>query len=228
MKDKNDALAKIATDRQRTNLLKKYEQNLIAFLVVRIPKFISSNTLTAIGLCGSIVTALGFILAKYVHPALLLLGIVGFAVNWFGDSLDGRLAYYRNKPRKWYGFSLDFVVDWLTIILIGLGYIVYVGGEWELLGFCFVVLYGWSMMMALLKYKITNKYEIDSGLFSPTEVRIVLCLILAAEVIWQGSIIFSSAFACVFLCIVNIIDFLKLLKSADQRDKDDKQATKQD
>ncbi|MDR3245719.1 MAG: CDP-alcohol phosphatidyltransferase [Prevotellaceae bacterium] len=224
MNNSENALSKITKDRHRTNLLKKQEQNLIAFLVQRIPSFINSDMLTAIGLIGSIITALSFVLAHYVYRDLLLFGILGFAINWFGDSLDGRLAYFRNKPRKWYGFSLDFSVDWLTNILIGLGYIVYVGGKWELLGFGFVVLYGWAMITALLRYKIMNKYTIDSGLFGPTEVRVFISLFLVFEVIWPGSIIYSGGLACILLLTVNIIDFLKLLKMADQQDIEDKKA----
>ncbi|MDR1666974.1 MAG: CDP-alcohol phosphatidyltransferase [Bacteroidales bacterium] len=222
----NNALAKITKDRLRTNLFRKQEQHLIAFLVQRVPVWMTSDMLTIIGLFGSFVTAAGFVMAGHFHRSFLLLGIAGFAINWFGDSLDGRLAYFRNKPRKWYGFSLDFTVDWLTNILIGYGYIVYVGGEWELLGFCFVVLYGWAMMTALLRYKITNKYTIDSGLFGPTEVRIIISLFLALEVIWKGSILYSGISACLFLLAIDIVDFLKLLKIADQRDKDEKAGEK--
>jgi hypothetical protein len=228
MNNTRNALSKITKDRERTNLLKKHEQNLIAFLVQHIPSWINSDMLTAIGLAGSFVTAASFILANYIHRSLLLFGILGFAINWFGDSLDGRLAYFRNKPRKWYGFSLDFTVDWLTNILIGLGYIVYVGGEWELLGFGFVVLYGWAMMTALLRYKIVNKYTIDSGILGPTEVRVLISLFLALEIIWQGSIVYSGIFACVILLTINIIDTLKLLKIADSRDKEEKNAKKQE
>jgi hypothetical protein len=224
--DNANALSKITKDRQRTNIFKKQEQNLIAFLVQHIPDWISSDMLTAIGLFGSLITASGFVLAAYFHRSFLLLGIVGFAVNWFGDSLDGRLAYFRNRPRKWYGFSLDFLVDWLTTILISFGFIVYVNGPWKLLGFCFAFLYGWAMMMALLRYKINNQYTIDSGLFGPTEVRILISLFLVLEVICKDSLIYSGAFACVFLLILNTIDFFKLLKIADQRDKDDKAIAK--
>jgi hypothetical protein len=220
------ALSKITKDRDRTNILKKHEQNLLAFLVQHIPSWINSDTLTAIGLIGSFITAASFILATYFHRSLLLFGILGFALNWFGDSLDGRLAYFRNKPRKWYGFSLDFTVDWLTNILIGLGYIVYVGGKWELLGFGFVVLYGWAMMTALLRYKIVDKYTIDSGVLGPTEVRILISLFLVLEVLWQGSIVYCGILACTILFIINIIDFLKLLKIADNRDKKEKNTEK--
>ncbi|MDR1169513.1 MAG: CDP-alcohol phosphatidyltransferase [Prevotellaceae bacterium] len=224
MNNTENALSRITKDRERTNLLKKYEQNLLAFLVQRIPLWINSNILTAIGLAGSFITAASFILAYYLHRSFLLFGILGFAINWFGDSLDGRLAYYRNKPRKWYGFSLDFTVDWLTNILIGLGYIVYVGGKWELLGFGFVVLYGWAMMTALLRYKIIGKYTIDSGIFGPTEVRVILSLFLIIETVWQGSIVYAGILACVILFIINIIDSLKLFKFADSRDKEEKNA----
>lgn len=223
MNTNNEILSKLSKDRDRTNLLKTSEQHFIAFLVRHIPSWMSSDMLTLIGLAGSLVTAAGFILALYVHRSLLLLGILGFIINWFGDSLDGRLAYFRNKPRKWYGFSLDYTVDWLTNIFIGLGYSIYVGGEWGLLGFGFVVLYGWAMMTALLRYKITNEYTIDSGLLGPTEVRIIISFFLLLEVIFKDSIIYSGILSCVILLVVDLIDFFKLLRIADRRDKDDKQ-----
>jgi hypothetical protein len=214
-----EALSKITKDRLRTNMLKVQEQRFIAFLVQRIPSWMSSDMLTGIGLVGSFITAAGFILATYVHRSMLLLGIAGFFINWFGDSLDGRLAYFRNKPRKWYGFALDFTVDWLAIILIGYGYIVYVGGQWELLGFGFVTLYGWAMMTALLRYKISGEYTIDSGLLGPTEVRVFISLFLVLETIFSGSIIYFGGLACIVLFTVNVIDFIKLLKMADRCDK---------
>ncbi|MDR1527725.1 MAG: CDP-alcohol phosphatidyltransferase [Dysgonamonadaceae bacterium] len=218
-----DSLLKITKDRSRTNILKKHEQQLLVFLVQRVPSWITSNMLTGIGFAGSFITAGSFILAAYFQRTWLLLGILGFIINWFGDSLDGRLAYFRNRPRKWYGFSLDFIVDWLTNILIGCGFIVYdVSGQWGLVGFGFVVLYGWAMMMALLRYKIIDQYTIDSGIFGPTEVRILLSLILVIEVIFKDTIVYSALIACIILLILNIKDFRKLLKMADRRDKDER------
>jgi len=217
-------LATITKDRDRTNILKKHEQNLLVFLVQRIPKWINSDMLTGIGMIGTLITMLSFILAHFYSRPLLLLGILGFIINWFGDSLDGRLAYYRNTPRKWYGFSLDFIVDWLTNIFIGIGYIVYVESNFKFIGFGFVVLYGWAMMMALLRYKIINKYTIDSGIFGPTEVRIILSVMLILEVLIKDSIIYSSIAVCIVLLFIDIKDFRSLLVLADQRDKQEKQA----
>lgn len=214
----SEALESIARDRTRTNLLWPLERQAIAFWVQRIPSWISSDMLTAIGFLGNLLVFVSFLLAAYIHPYYLLLCVAGFLTCWFGDSLDGRIAYYRNKPRKWYGFSLDIIIDWIGIILIGLGYIIYAEGIWELLGYGFVVLYGWEMIIALIRYRITGKYSIDSGPLGPTEVRIVLSAILVAEVIFHGSIQYSAAAISVILLIVNITDTGKLLKTADAKD----------
>jgi len=219
----NEVLKIISQDRSRTNLLKTAEQRTIAFLVQRIPSWITSDILTAIGFFGSFIILLSFILATYFDGAYLLLGVFGFMVCWFGDSLDGRIAYYRNKQRKWYGFALDITTDWIGVVLMGWGFVIYIDSEWEIIGFCFVILYGWEMLTTLLRYKISNKYSIDSGLFGPTEVRIVISLILILEVILKGSIIYSSAIACVLLLVSNIIDTNKLLKMADVRDNEERE-----
>lgn len=219
----DDVLKIISQDRGRTNILRKYEQNALAFLVQRIPSWISSDILTAIGFFGSFIILAGFILAKYYGEVYLLIGVFGFLVCWFGDSLDGRIAYYRNKQRKWYGFALDITADWIGVVLMGWGFVIYIENTWEILGFCFVILYGWEMLTTLLRYKITNKYSIDSGLFGPTEVRIVISMILVLEVAFKGSILYSAALACALLFITNIIDTNKLLKLANDRDIEERE-----
>ena len=218
-----DVLKIISQDRGRTNILRKYEQNALAFLVQRIPSWISSDILTAIGFFGSFIILAGFVLAKYYGEVYLLIGVFGFMVCWFGDSLDGRIAYFRNKQRKWYGFALDITADWIGVVLMGWGFVIYIDNTWEILGFLFVILYGWEMMTTLLRYKITNKYSIDSGLFGPTEVRIVISMILVLEVAFKGSILYSAALACALLFITNIIDTNKLLKLANDRDIEERE-----
>jgi len=219
----SDVLKIISKDRNRTNLLKIYEQRTLAYLVQKIPSWISSDMLTAIGFLGSIVIFISFVLASHFGEVYLLLGVLGFMICWFGDSLDGRIAYFRNKQRKWYGFTLDITADWIGVVLMGWGFVIYMDHQWEILGFCFVILYGWEMMTTLLRYKITNKYSIDSGLFGPTEVRIVISIILVMEVVLKGSILYSAAVACTLLFITNIIDTNNLLKMANDRDIEEKE-----
>ena len=219
----SDVIKSVFSDRTRTNLLRKQEQMAIAWLVQLIPPFITSNILTAIGFFGYIVVSGSFILAAYFSRAYLFLGLLGFLINWFGDSLDGRLAFYRNRPRKQYGFALDITIDWVSIILAGFGYFIYTEGIWELFGYGFVVMYGWEMILALIRFKITGKYSIDSGIMGPTEVRLIISTIMVAEVFLPGSLVYSAGFAVIALFIVNIIDTRKLLRVADDIDKKEKQ-----
>ena len=106
-----DTKKAISQDRKRTNILRDGELALIAYLVERMPRWVTSNMLTGLGLVGNLSVAFVMLLAALYHDSTwLLLTPVGFAINWFGDSLDGRLAYYRNRPRKWFGFCLDIVI----------------------------------------------------------------------------------------------------------------------
>lgn len=215
----DEVLNSISRDRVRTNLLRKYEQRALAYLVQRVPNWISSDMLTAIGFFGSVIVFASFMLAAYLNRTFLLFGVLGFCISWFGDSLDGRVAYYRNKPRKLYGFALDITMDWISIILIGWGYITYVSGIWELVGYGFVVMYGWEIIISLMRYKITGKYSIDSGIFGPTEARILISVIMVTEVLLPGSLVYSAVFIWGLLFFSNIADTRKLLKIADSQDK---------
>jgi len=222
---KHDSVIKsVFSDRARTNLLKKQEEIAISWLVQRIPTWITSNILTGIGFFGNIIVSASFILAACFNRTYLLLGLLGFLISWFGDSLDGRLAYYRNIPMKNYGFTLDITIDWISIILIGLGYIIYANGIWELFGYGFVVLYGWEIILALIRYRLTGKYSIDIGIMGPTEVRIIIGAIMIAEVFLPGSLVYSAALVVIVLFSVNIIDTHKLLRAAEEIDKKDRKA----
>lgn len=213
---------KIFADRKRTNILSGPEQKVISFLVPRIPNAITSDGLTFIGFLGSVLILLSFILASHIHVYYLLLSILGFAIQWFGDSLDGRIAYYRDKSRKWYGFALDIIMDWVSTVLIGLGFLLYVDSEYEVLGFVLVSLYGWAMIISQIRYKITDKYTIDAGLFGPTEIRVVLCIVLLVEVFFVGSILYSVFVICTILFFINLVDTKKLLVLGDARDREEK------
>ncbi|WP_316840188.1 CDP-alcohol phosphatidyltransferase [Pedobacter gandavensis] len=223
----NSILKRIFQDRKRTNILSGVEQSTISWLVKRIPTFISSDMLTFIGTAGSVIVLLGFILGTYLGREYLLLGPIGLAINWFGDSLDGRMAYYRNTPRKWYGFSLDIIMDWVSTVLIGLGYLVYARNEYELIAFIFVALYGWAMIISQLRYKITDIYSIDAGVVGPTEIRIILAIIIILEVIFGHLIEYFATGICLVLFIINFIDTRKLLKLGDIRDNAEREAKQQ-
>lgn len=218
---------KLFQDRKRTNILSNPEQRFISYLVPRIPDWLTSDGLTAIGFFGSLIILVSFLLAEYVDRDLLLLAVPGFFIQWFGDSLDGRIAYYRNKSRKWYGFALDIVMDWVSTVFIGLGYVLYTVGDFKYLGFALVALYGWAMIISQLRYRITDKYTIDAGLLGPTEIRVVVCLVLLIEVLFKGSLDYSVLGICIILFFINVGDTIKLLAVGDAKDKEEKLAKQQ-
>ncbi len=219
VENQSEIVQRTFSDRKRTNILKRAEQWAIVFLLPKVPKFISPNALTLIGTLGSALIFLAFVLGAYFTNRYLLLGIMGLAVNWLGDSLDGRLAYYRNIPRRWYGFALDIIADWIGIVLIGFGYYIYAENDTKILAFAFVSLYGWAIIISQLRYKITNEYTIDSGFVGPTELRFIIALILIAEVSFHGSITYLAGLITIVLFVINVIDSLKLLKLGDLKDK---------
>lgn len=218
---------KIFQDRKRTNILSGLEQRFITFLLPKIPNWLSSDGLTTVGFLGSAIILGSFLLAEYVDIHWLYLAVVGFFVQWFGDSLDGRIAFYRNKSRKWYGFALDIVMDWVSTVMIGLGYVFYAPGDFKYSGFVLVALYGWAMIISQLRYKITDKYTIDAGLVGPTEIRVIISLVLILETLVIGSINYSVIAICVILFFINLVDTKKTLDMGDERDKAEKLAKQQ-
>ena len=119
--DLSAANSRIRNSRKRTNILKETEFKTLEFLCPRMPKWVTPDLLTLIGLLGSVVVFSGLYLA-IANKLFLILSVIGLALHWFGDSMDGRLAYFRNTPRKWYGWALDLNADWVSICIIGLGF----------------------------------------------------------------------------------------------------------
>jgi hypothetical protein len=80
-------------------------------------------------------------------------------------------------------------------------------------------MYGWAMLLAIIRFKVTDKYTIDSGLLGPTEVRIIISAIMVTEIFVSDTMLYAALAAGVLLFVFNIIDTLKLLQAADMKDK---------
>lgn len=203
-------------DRQRSNWLMAQEQRAIAWLCPRIPASISSNALTVLGILGSVLIGSALLLGKQQREWLWL-GIFGLAVNWFGDSLDGRLAYYRKRSRKWYGFALDMMSDWISLSCMTLALAYYL--PWPIVPQMLAAAYGARMLLALLQYKITREYRIDSGKLGPTEARLIMAMAFVGEIFLPTSLLWLSLLALLLLVLVDTFEFLQLLRHADTRDR---------
>ncbi|MFN8277277.1 MAG: hypothetical protein U0T84_07330 [Chitinophagales bacterium] len=215
----------IFQDRNRTNLFKTAEQQTLAWLCERIPAFVTSDMLSVLGFLGSVLVGISFVLAKS-NSYYILFGVLGFAIQWFGDSLDGRIAYYRNKPRKWYGFGLDMCIDWFATVVICLGFYFYLPEGYQLLAFTYAASYALLMIVALMKYKISGQYLIDTGLVGPTELRIAICLVFVTELVIPGTLNFFAIAINVILLIIGFLDFRLMLRMGNERDAAEREQRK--
>ncbi|MEZ5055036.1 MAG: CDP-alcohol phosphatidyltransferase family protein [Chitinophagales bacterium] len=218
-----DNKQKGSIDRNRANLLRDIEQPTLLFLCRIMPKFLTPDLLTAIGMVGTLIIFGAFYVASVTHEKIYILwAVLGFAINWFGDSLDGRIAYYRNIPRKWYGFALDCVMDWMSLVFMSAGFFFYIEDAFKLFVFLFACNYGWVVLVAQLRYKITDKYSIDPGPIGQTEVRILLCLVIIAEWYFGNVLIYFSNIGNVVFLLINLVDTYKLLQAGNARDAEEK------
>jgi phosphatidylglycerophosphate synthase len=105
----------------------------------------------------------------------LLLACFFLAVNWFGDSLDGTLARYRNQQRPRYGFYVDHAIDCfgVTALLAGMGASGHMNpliAVWMLVAYLLL-----SSEIFLATYALA-RFEMSYFYFGPTELRILLCV----------------------------------------------------
>lgn len=108
--------------RLQTSVLSAAEKRLLVRIASRLPGWINSDHLTALGGLAMLGAGASYWLSAR-YPAALVLVVVCLAVNWFGDSLDGTVARVRHCQRPRYGFYVDHVLDTLGVLflLAGLG-----------------------------------------------------------------------------------------------------------
>ena len=105
--------------RELRGLTTKLEKRVLLWLAARMPDWVNSDHLTVLGLLAMIAAGGAYWLGghdvRWLHAVNALL-----AVNWFGDSLDGTLARFRDRCRPRYGFYVDHMVDMLgALFLLG-------------------------------------------------------------------------------------------------------------
>jgi|SRR5438105_4112993 len=103
-----------------TNPLVGMERRCLVWIASHLPQWVTSDGLTALALAAMAVTGISYARGRE-HPGALFLAVVGLAVNWFGDSLDGTLARVRRQPRPRYGFYVDHIVDCLGVLFVCVG-----------------------------------------------------------------------------------------------------------
>lgn len=188
-------------------LLGPLERPALAWLAARMPAWVTPDILTIIGVIGSIVIFVGYVLSNE-DPAFLWLATLGYVINWFGDSLDGTLARFRKIERPKYGFFIDHTVDAFGQLLIfaGLGLSPYVSLEialFALIGYLLVSIY------VYVDTYVTGVFKISYGKFGPTEIRAIAILANILFFIWgTPSITVADRQIAVFDLLVSGIAFV--------------------
>ena len=103
--------------REMTNVLASVERQCLVWLAARLPSWINSDHLTVLALIAMAATGLSYYASGFNRIALAG-AILGLAVNWFGDSLDGTLARVRGHQRPRYGFYVDHVIDCFGVLFV--------------------------------------------------------------------------------------------------------------
>ncbi len=170
-------------NRIQQNLLARGERRLLNWICARLPGWVKPDQLTAIGFGGALVIAGGNVLSA-AHPAWLWLAILGYFINWFGDSLDGSLARFRQIERPKYGYFLDHSVDGLatSIMAIGIGLSPFVQLEVALF---VVIAYLLLALHAALAARVMSEFRLSYVGAGPTELRIGL-IALALAMLFFG------------------------------------------
>lgn len=163
--------------RIQTSLLNPSEKVILRALARRIPLFVTSDHLTAIGVLGAVIVLVGYALTTY-SPAWLWLANAGFFINWFGDSLDGTLARFRNQQRPLYGFYIDHNLDCVCafLMVLGAGMSAYMSLTVALL---IIVPYFMLDVFVMINAHLKNEFQLTFAKLGPTELRLIIILVNA-------------------------------------------------
>ena len=160
--------------RAQLSFLAPLEKRVLLWLAARMPAAINSDHLTLLGFVSLIGAGLSYWYAR-TNPLGLLLVIAFLVTNWFGDSLDGTLARYRQRLRPRYGFYVDHIVDMFgTFFLLGgLGLSGYMSFP---LAMALVIAYFMLSIEVYLTTYTIGTFHLSFWKFSPTELRILLAI----------------------------------------------------
>lgn len=163
---------KSAPMRIQENILAKSERRLLQWLCARMPRWVTPDVLTVTGLVGAALTFTGYA-ASNLSAEWLWLAIAGYLIQWFGDSMDGSLARFRQIERPSYGYFIDHSCDGLTTVLIvwGIGMSPYVT-----MNVAMIALVGYLLLSihAYLTARVIGEFKLSYLAAGPTELRFML------------------------------------------------------
>ena len=160
--------------RLNTGLLAGIEKRTIIWLAHRLPAWMHSDHLSAVGLAGMLGVGVAFAAGGTYRWALPLV-CLALAVNWFGDSLDGTLARVRNQQRPRYGYYVDHVLDVLGTAFL-FGGLMLGGHITPAVGLMLLAAYFAVMAEVFLATAARGAFRMSFAGVGPTELRLLLAV----------------------------------------------------
>jgi phosphatidylglycerophosphate synthase len=160
--------------RVQESFLARAEKSTLLWLAARMPQWVNSDHLTLLGFASLIGAGACYWLARW-DRWWLVGGIVFLALNWFGDSLDGTLARFRDRQRPRYGFYVDHVVDALGTFFLLAG-MALSGIMSAPVAIGLLIFYLLLMIEVCLATYTIGVFQISFFKMSPTELRIALSI----------------------------------------------------
>lgn len=154
------------------SLLAEPERRLLLRLADHLPDWVTPDGLTLLGVVGAALVLFSCVVA-HLNSVLLVLGVLGLALNWFGDSLDGTLARRRGIERPRYGFYIDQFSDVVghLMILGGLGLSPVMRLDTAMLALLASLL---TMFYGHLRLPFDRSWQVAQHAVGPTELRILM------------------------------------------------------
>jgi phosphatidylglycerophosphate synthase len=139
-----------------------------------MPNWVNSDHLTVVGLLSMLGAGLAYWAASR-NPIALVAVCVCLVLNWFGDSLDGTLARFRDQQRPRYGFYVDHVVDALGALFL-LGGLALSGFMHPWIAVGLLLAYNLLAMESYLATYTIGEFRLAHFMFGPTELRVLLII----------------------------------------------------
>ena len=160
--------------RIQTSIINGLEKKALIWIAKRLPRWVTSDMLTAVGTLGALVVAIGFALSGR-SIQWLWLSSAGLVVNWFGDSLDGTLARVRNCQRPIYGYYVDHTVDCVNegLMFIGAGLSPFLHLEFALLAFAIYLV---LTINVSINAHLKGEFRLTYIKLGPTEFRLIIII----------------------------------------------------
>jgi phosphatidylglycerophosphate synthase len=202
--------------RIQASVLAGVEKRVLIWIARRLPGWVGSDHLTALGAVAMLGAGTSFWLAS-THPLALLAVVACLAVNWFGDSLDGTLARVRHHERPRYGFYVDHVLDVIGMLLLFAG-IAAGGFMTPIIAAVFLIAYYLLTVEISLATHTVGTFRISYWKMGPTEMRILLAagalqLLRSSEVVIFGHHVLlfdlSGAIATAALLITFVVSAIR-------------------